>query len=592
MNSLPKNTKLTWDLSQLYKKGDRDPQIEKDIRTVERAYVTFEKKYRGVHFAKKLPLLLAALTDYETLSDMPGAARAIRYFWFRKELNAHDHAAEARIRLLSDRLTKVGNLVTFFELAIGAIPKPIQAKILKDKKFSRYHYFLERIFKTAQHNLTEAEENILSRVSSSGSSMWVDGVDRAISGRSVLWQGKPVPLQEALMSVLQKEKQEDRHELWKLIVAKLREVEEFSESEINAIFTRKKVLDEVRKLPKPFSATILGYENDEKSVLALVKAVTESFPVAHRFHAIKKKMLGLKKMTYADRAAPFTGADTKETFPFDRSYALVREAFAQAGEPYAQILDSYLANGQIDVMPKEGKTGGAYCASSRHLPTFVLLNHTDDFNATNTLAHEMGHAIHSEYASAQPALYDGYSTAVAETASTFFEGWAFDHIAQKMPTDMRIKLLHDHLQDQIQTIFRQVACFNFELELHTLLRKEGWVSKEQIASLMQKHMQSYLGPAVEVTPEDGYSFIYWSHIRNFFYVYTYAYGQLISNALLERVRKDKKHMADVDAFMKAGASATPEDIFASIGISLKGARFWKESIKKIEHQIDELEKLL
>lgn len=590
MNTLPKGMKTDWNLELLYKSAT-DPRIGKDVRTIEKLCRDFSKKYRSVDFAKKPTVLQRALADYESLVGNESGARAMRYCWFRKELNASDDVAEAQLRLLGERLTKAGNQTTFFELALGHLPAPQQKKLLGDKRFAHFRYFLERVFKTARYNLTEAEENLLSRTGAFGGRMWSDGVEKALNNRSVVWDGKAVPLQEAIMGVVHKHAAQERHQLWQLVVEKLHEVDEFAESEINALYSKKKTLDEMRKLPKPYTATILGYENSERSVLSLVRAVTEAYPLSHRFHRIKKKLLKLKQLRYVDRSAPYVAKEL-EAFPFARSYELVHCAFSSAGPVYADILDRYLHNGQIDVASKKGKSGGAYCAGARTLPTFVLLNHTDDLNSTMTLAHEMGHAIHGEFAKKQTPLYDGYSTSVAETASTFFETWAFDHIARELPKEMRTKLLHDRLQDQIATVFRQVACFNFELELHETIRKEGWVPKERIALLMQKHLQAYLGPDVEVTPEDGYTFVYWSHIRNYFYVYTYAYGQLISNALVDRVHRDPVRMREVDQFLEAGASDTPENIFKNIGISLEQPKFWKQSLKNIEAQIDELEKLL
>ncbi len=584
--------KTVWDLALLYTSPE-DPQIEKDVRDLERRYAGFEKKFRTAAFTKSAGALLKALQDYEKLADIAGGGKPLRYFWYRKELNGKDDTAEARIRLISERFTKAGNRITFFDLAIGKIPTTQQKKYLKDKRLAPYRYFLTRIFKTAKHDLSEPEEKLLALTSAPSGGMWVSGVDKAIAARTITWEGKEMPLNEALSAASHKETQIDRAEMWKLILEKIAEVAEFSESEINALYTKKKITDELRKLPEPYSATILGYENDEKSVRTLIDTVTAAFPVAHRFHALKKRLLNLDYLTYADRAAPLMLPEVKtEPFPFDRSYRLVREAFADAGEHYAAILDNFLVRGQIDVRPKAGKSGGAFCASAHRLPTYVLLNHTDDFNSTMTLAHEMGHAIHSEMCAKQPVFYDDYSTAVAETASTFFEGWAFEHIARTLPKEHRIKLLHDRLQDHVATVFRQIACFNFELELHRTVRKEGWVPKEKIAALMQKHMQAYLGPSVTVTPEDGFTFVNWSHIRNPFYVYSYAYGQLISSALLQLAHTDRKHVAKAAAFMEAGSTDTPENIFKKVGIDVTKPAFWKAGIKSIERDINELESII
>jgi oligoendopeptidase F len=152
-------------------------------------------------------------------------------------------------------------------------------------------------------------------------------------------------------------------------------------------------------------------------------------------------------------------------YTFSESLKLVRDAFGALDPKFCEIVDTYAHNGQLDVYPKRGKSGGAFCSHLHGLPTYILLNHVDTFNSFTTLAHEAGHGIHSELSAAQPVWYEGYSTAVAETASTFFEGIAFDHATKHLKGIERIKVLHDRIQNDISTIFRQIAFFNFELEL-------------------------------------------------------------------------------------------------------------------------------
>jgi oligoendopeptidase F len=581
--------KTQWDLTLLYA-SETDPRIETDLVKLEKAYAAFARKYKGKPFTKTAPALAKALHAYEALLEAVASNKPYMYFMYRKELNAHDEHAEAKMRLFGERITKASNHVQFFELTIGDIPKNAQKKFLKHPALARYSYYLERIFKTACHDLSEPEEKILSLTAAPGSGMWVSGVEKALAARAVDVQGETVPLNAALSAVLNKERPEERRAWWRAIREKLKEVSEFSESEINALYSRKKIVDELRGFKTPPEGTVLAYENDMKSVDALVEAVTARFGVAHRFYALKKKLVGLPEFTYADRGAPLKGY--AETIPFPKAAHMVAEAFAEASPEYARILEQYLVRGQIDVAPRAKKSGGAYCSSVHGLPTFVLLNHTNDFHSFTTLAHEMGHAIHSEKSAIQPILYDDYSVAVAETASTFFEGLAFSHATKALAGEARIKVLHDKIQDDIATVFRQIACYNFEKELHEKVRAEGWVPKEVIAQLMNKHMASYLGETVSLDPDDGYFFVSWSHIRRSFYVYTYAYGQLVSSALLAMYHENPRAISKVEEFLKAGRSDTPEKIFKKIGIDVTKPAFWSASIDAIEKSIDELEALV
>ncbi|HEY4500279.1 MAG TPA: M3 family metallopeptidase, partial [Candidatus Paceibacterota bacterium] len=155
----------------------------------------------------------------------------------------------------------------------------------------------------------------------------------------------------------------------------------------------------------------------------------------------------------------------------------------------------------------------------------------------------------------------------------------------------KIIALGKRINDDIHTIFRQIACFNFENDLHVAIRREGGMSKTKIRALMNEHMSSYLGPIVHMREIDGNMFVSWSHIRHFFYVYSYAFGQLISRTLYARYKEDKTYLNKIKEFLSAGGSDTPENIFKSIGVDVTKPDFWEKGLKSIEKDIEKLEKL-
>jgi oligoendopeptidase F len=168
----------------------------------------------------------------------------------------------------------------------------------------------------------------------------------------------------------------------------------------------------------------------------------------------------------------------------------------------------------------------------------------------------------------------------------------FEEIFETLSAKEKIIALHDRIQDDVQTIFRQIACFNFETELHKTIRLKGSLSKEEIGALLNKHMSAYLGPKFKLTELDGYFFVNWSHIRRFFYVYSYGYGQLISKALYKKYKEDKKYIHQIKKFLSAGGSKSPEDIFKDIGINTTKPDFFESGLKSIEQDIERLEKML
>ncbi len=419
--------------------------------------------------------------------------------------------------------------------------------------------------------------------------MWTQGQEKLLNQQTVLFKGKNIPLSEA-QNLFSELPTPQRRKLDADISAVLKGISHFAESEINAVYTDKKINDELRGFKHPYSATILHYQNDEKSIMTLVETVTKYFSISHRFYKLKAKLLKENKLEYSDRAAKV--GEIKVKLTFDDTLKILRSAFEKVDPAYVEILDRYMENGQVDVFPKKGKRGGAFCSSNIGLPTFVMLNHVDNLKSLKTFAHEMGHAIHAEFSKSQPPLYEGHTISVAEVASTLFENFAFNEVFEKLSDAEKIIALHDKINDTIGTIFRQIACFNFELELHTTIRANGSISKEDIAKLHNKHMKAYLGPLFDIKEDSGYFFVSWPHIRYSFYVYSYAYGELISRALYKKYQQDPNYISKIEEFLAAGGSKSPEKIFKDIGIDTSKPEFFVDGLKIIEEDIKKLEKLV
>jgi oligoendopeptidase F len=579
--------KTKWDLNLFYKSAN-DPQIKKDVEKAKIASVNFEKKYaKKDDYLKNEDKLLKTLQDYEKL-ELTDGTKPILYFHYRKDIDGKDLEAEASLNKLVNELTEYENKTLFFGLRLGKIEKKLQDRFLKSKKLAKYHYLLKKTFETSKYNLTEPEEKIMNLKNLPSYNLWVSGVKKSISKKTIKFKGKTMSIGEAQYQVANFNTK-NRRVLNKMIAEKLDIVSDFAESELNAVVLNKKISDELRGFKNPYSATILGYENNEKSIINLVNTVTDNFKISNRFYILKKKLLKLKTLEYSDRSAKI--GKTNKKISFTDAYKILHPIFKDVDPEYASILDKMLSNGQIDVYPRLGKTGGAYCSSSTNMPTVVLLNQTDDFKSLMTFAHEMGHAIHSELSKSQPVFYEEYVIPVAETASTFFEQLVFTKIFETLNNKDKIVALHDKIQGDIETIFRQIAAFNFETELHNSIRAKGSLSSDEIGELHNKHMKTYLGPVFKMQKIDGLAFVTWSHFRRFFYVYAYSYGQIISRALNVEYKKDKNFGKKIKQFLSAGGSKSPDDIFKDIGINTTKPNFFKNALFSIEEDIKKLEEL-
>ena len=586
--SFVKDRLTKWDLTQFYR-SFADKQIEVDIKKHETLYENFAKKYKRVNFTTSADKLQKAISDYEILIAKMDGWRPLLYFYYLHALDTTNTKYQAKISLISNRLTKAENKITFFPLTLGKIAPNKQADLLKSEKLKRYRYYLKQRFLSAKYDLSELEEKIMNLKSLPSQTLWTQGLQKVLNKKTVKHNGKIIPLSEA-SNLYPKLPTRDRRVLYKKVMQENYAVSDFAESEINAIINDHKINDELRRRKSPYTERILSSENDEKTVLALINVTTKGFKIAHRFYKIKAKLLKLNKLEYADRSAQIHGFNTK--YSYIDTIKLTNEIIGKYDNKLKTICEKISGGGQIDFFPKRGKTPGAFCSSSYNNPTLILLNHVNDFNSVTTYSHEIGHAIHSELAKTQPLLYQGYSLSTAETASTFFEGLVFDELIKGLSSDQQTIALHNKIQNQVNSVFRQIACFNFELELHRKIKEKGALIKEEIAKIMNKHMQVYLGPIFNLTNLDGYFFVGWSHIRSFFYVYTYAYGQLISNVLLAMVKEDPANIEKTINFMEAGGSDTPENIFRSVGINLKNQDFWSKGLSQIEKDVFKLENLM
>ncbi len=578
-----------WNLAQFYT-SDTDAQIEKDMQAIEKACAAFEKKYRGKPFIKSERGMYDALTAYVGLYEKVSGAKPLVYFHYRQALNSSDASVAAKIALLGERMTKAGNKLIFFDVTLSKTPVPLQKKYLKSKKLALFRHVLENIYESGKHTLTEAEERILS-LKGQTDGMWVDGVDRALNKRVVTFKDEQVPINEAIPKMGMLTEKADRDLLWEGIHGELKTIHDFCEAELNAFYTSKKISDELRKYEHPYSATLFSHEMDGKTVFGLRDAVNSRMDIAHRFFALKKKLLKLQEMRMHDCNAPLMTGQKKMTFA--ESHESVRAAFAAFDPDYVRIFDRAFASGHVDVFPKVGKSGGAFHSKTLNNPGVILLNHVDDIRSAFTLAHEMGHLVHSSLAEeAQHVLYRDYSTATAEVASRFAERVYFEHILPTLSKEEQIALRMKVAYEDMNNIFHAISDFNIEHRFYTEVYKRGFVPFDEMCQIFVEENKKCFGKAVTVKPEDGYRIIYISHFRLRYYLYSYAFGSLVARALHAKVQADRAFIPSLKAFMQAGSSKRPAAIFKSIGIDVSKPDFFQVGLDAIEADVQALEKLL
>jgi len=585
---------MNWNLKTLYK-SEKDPQIQKDILLSKKANASFVTKWsKNKKYLQDPKVLLQAIQEYEKLEETYGQCqKPLYYLSLRSYLNQKDSVIKGMLNKLSETATKMANNIQFFELNISKIPKEKQKEFLNYKGLNNYKHYLEKLFLVGKYLLSDNEEKIFNLMSKTSHSNWTDMVEELLNKQKFTvkdedGKNKEISYNEVsryLNSTNKKVRDYASNEFNK-INSKYAEIAEF---EINSILEAKKVSDDYRKIPRPDLTRHIADDIDSETVDTLVKVVTDNFNISQQYYKKKAKLLGLQKLGYHERNIPLKGIDIP--YPYKKGMALVKETFSSLDSKFEEILNSFEKENIYDVYPKESKSGGAFCISvSKSLPTYILLNYTDRLNDILTIAHESGHGIHSILSKKQTELNSGHPISLAEVASTFFEDFVLEKILEKTnDKEVLLGILDNKLNGDISSIFRQIAFYNFEKELHATYREKGFVPKEEISEMFCKHMTAYLGDSVEQDESMRNGWIYVSHFRRFFYVYSYASGLLISKALQKMVKDNPKNISYVKAFLESGGSKSPKVLFKEMGIDISKEEIWKKGIKEIKYLLDKLD---
>ncbi len=591
-----------WDFSPLLIKDD--PDFQNYLKAVEEAYRTFIGKWKPrKDYLENPEILKEALDECELLAgEFSGGGKAGYYYSLKNQQDKNDIETKAKLEKISDKLVKLGNEIQFFHLNISKIPKIFQSKFIEHPKLRSYRNYLKNSFREAEHLLSDDEEKIMNIKSITSQEKWVSMVERLFSKEirkiKARRDGKEKKENEedknfwellSLMSDTDKKTRDRAAELINEIISKNIVI---AEEELNAILTDKKNNDELRKFLRPDEARHLGDDIEAEVVDSLIKTVTNNFDISKKFYELKARLFKVKKLGYHERNVPYGNID--KSYSYDESVNLIQEVFNDLDGEFGEIFGNFTTNGYLDVYPRKGKAGGAFCIHfGKNLPTYIMLNHTNRLQDVLTIAHETGHGINNELMRAkQNAINFGAPASTAEVASTFMEDFVLEKLLKETKDEeLKLAIMMLKLNEDISSIFRQAACYNFERELHEGHREKGYLSKEEIGEIFRKHMGAYMGDAVEQSEGSENWWAYWSHIRRFFYVYSYAGGLLISKSLQNAVKKDKLFISKVKEFLSAGTSDSPKNIFLKMGINIADEKFWLNGINEVRHLLEETEKL-
>ncbi|MFM8238611.1 MAG: M3 family oligoendopeptidase [Actinomycetota bacterium] len=530
---------------------------------------------------------LAALVDaIAEIGDLLGRAESFAGLAFAADTT--DPALGARMQLVDERATRIGTRLLFFELEWAALAEERAEALLADDRLTPARHHLRSVRRYRTHLLSEAEEIILSEKALTGRGAWQRLFEEQVSAITVdLADG--VGTLEAALGRLHSPDRDDRRSAAEAVTDALAPGLRTRTFIMNTLLADKSVDDRLRRYPSWIASRNLANEASDASVEALVAAVRARYSIPQRWYALKARLLGLDRIADYDRMASVAEADAP--YGWSEARDLVLDAYGSFSGELADVARRFFEDGWIDAAARPGKRPGAFCAYTvpSHHP-YLLLNWTARRRDVLTLAHELGHGVHAYLAREQGIFHQSTPLTLAETASVFGETVTFGRLLTEVsdPAE-RLALLAANLEDQIATVFRQVAMNRFEDSIHTARRDEGELSSDRIGALWAASQEEMLGDAVEVTA--GYR-SWWSYIPHFIgtpgYVYAYAYGQLLALSVYARFE------AEGEAFvprylelLRAGGSMAPEDLGRIVGVDLADPGFWDRGLDIIERRLAE-----
>ncbi|MFN4092315.1 MAG: M3 family oligoendopeptidase [Brevundimonas sp.] len=583
-----------WDLTDLYASRD-DARIEADLARgtalVEELGALQGRLVADRADAAALGATLdRAITLYEQATDVLGGLGA--YAFLAASTARDDAAAQGFEGNVRERMTAIATPTVWLTLEINQLDEAeIAAALAAHAPAARWRPWLRRVTAMKPHELSEELETFMAERAPI-SAQWPRLFDETLAALRAKAGKDDLTLSEAL-NRLSDPKASQRKAAAEGLSEALGARASTMALVLNTVAADQALEAKWRGFKRPADARHLSNEVDGESVDAMAEAVAAAYPkLSHRYYALKARAMGKAKLDQWDRNAPIESTPPR-AFDWLQGKAMVLDSFSDLGGEFADRAGRFFDNPWIDGRARPGKQSGAYAhpvTANRH--PYVFLNWMGERRDVLTLAHELGHGVHQTLAADQGTLLADTPLTLAETASIFAEGLTFDRLLVTAPKAEQRGLLAGRIEDGLNTVIRQIAFHRFETRFHDE-RTSGEVSVDRIGQLWLEEMGASLGPAVTLNP--GYEH-WWSYVSHFvhspFYVYAYAFGDLLVAALMETRAKDPAAFTPLyRELLAAGGTRTYVEALKPFGLDPRDPAFWQIGCRRLERLIDQFEAL-
>jgi oligoendopeptidase F len=581
-----------WDLSELVK-NQKSPEFEKQIQVLEKQALKFEKiksKLSPKMSSKQFMNILHQIEEISENMSKIGGYASLSY-----SSDTQSDEATSLMTKMSKLGSEISNKILFFDLWWKTQVDEKNAKRLMKNTGEITEYLShKRLF--AKYALSEPEERIINTLDVTGISALVklyDKITNSYEYKMKVGNKSKAMTREELTNYVRSTNPKIRETAYKTILTKYFDNKGVvGEIYQNIVLNWKDEGIEIRGYKSPISMRNIGNDVDDKTIDSLLSVCKKNSPIFQKFFVQKAKMLKMKKLRRYDLYAPAAVNIKEKNYSYDKSVKLVFESLGKFSDTLEGYARKVFNENHIDSDVRKGKRDGAFCSTlAPKITPYVLVNFTGKSRDVFTLAHELGHAVHSQAAQDRSILVQDAPLPLAETASTFSELLLYDNLSDKISDDEKKAMLSGKIDDLYATILRQSFFTIFEVDAHKQIGEGTTI--DEISKTYLQNLKDQFGNSVSLSEDFA---IEWSSIPHFyhtpFYCYAYSFGNLLALSLFQRYKKEGKDF--VPAYMNilaAGGSKKPEKLLSEYGFDIRSPKFWQEGFGYVKKQVDTLSSL-
>ena len=590
-----------WDLSDLVR-DPRSEEFEEFVKSIEQKVSIIENRRNYLSNDLKESDFQSIFYSIEEVSEKVSIVDGYAHLKYSADTSSNDAASLlTRMDLMA---ADIGNRLLFFDLWFRKELDEDNAKRLIESMPIVYREYLKHKRLLAKYVLTEPEEKIISTLEVTGTNALVKIYDRMVNGFEYLMVikkarktiKKTFSNREKLLSYIRSTKAEERKSAYQSLLQVYKKNSGIlGEIYQNLVLQWRDENMNMRGYESPISVRNASNNLDDSTVRALLNVCKKNSDIFQDYFLEKAKMLGHRKLRRYDLYAPLSlrNSDQKK-FTFSEAVNTVLDTFEGFNAEFREYSERVFNENHVDSEIRKDKQGGAFCStvSPKRTP-YVLLNFDGKSRDVSTMAHELGHAIHSIAASDKPITVAHAPLPLAETASVFAEMLLNDKLFSSVGFREQKILLAEHIDDMYATIMRQAYFTLFEIDAHRIIANEN-ATTDKISELYLNNLSQQFGDSVNVSSDFQWE---WTYIPHFFhspfYCYAYSFGNLLVLSLYQQFKNEgRSFIPKYLNILSSGGSRKPEELLKDSGMDISRDEFWQQGFNLLEDKIKELKKML